>query len=102
MGDMIAQDFLLGAPQRRAHGRDLRDDVDAIAVVLDHAAEAADLALDAFEPLESGRLDIAAHGLYVPPGGICFKGHEKAAVAMGSQDTGSPHSGSPPSGAPQG
>jgi len=73
MGDMIAQDFLLRAAQRRTHGRDLRDDVDAVAIVFDHPVEAADLALDAFEPLERGSLDIVAHAPYIPPGGRCFK-----------------------------
>jgi len=33
--------------ERGLHGRDLRQDVDAVAVVLDHALDAADLALDA-------------------------------------------------------
>ncbi len=50
MRHMVAQDFLLDAAQRRAHRGDLRDDVDAIAVVLDHAGEPAHLALDAVEP----------------------------------------------------
>ena len=52
MRDVFAQDFLLGAPQRRTHGADLRDDVDAIAVVLDHAGKPAHLAFDPVEPLE--------------------------------------------------
>src|SRR5260370_37235424 len=80
MGDMIAQDFFFRAQKRRAHGRDLRDDVDAIAIVLDHPPKPADLALDAFEPLACRRLDILAHGLYIPRGGICFKGCGRAAV----------------------
>src|SRR6266545_1121925 len=46
MGDVILQNFLLGPPQRRAHRRDLRDDVDAIAVLLHHAGEPAHLAFD--------------------------------------------------------
>ena len=53
MRDVVAQDFLLDAAQRRAHRADLRDDVDAVAVVLDHAREAAHLALDAVEPFPS-------------------------------------------------
>jgi hypothetical protein len=73
MGDVIAQDLLLGAPQRGAHRRDLRDDVDAVAVVLDHAGEAADLPLDPVEPLETGRLDILAHAPYIPLPGTSFK-----------------------------
>ena len=73
VGDVIAQDFLLGAAQCRTHGRDLRDDVDAVAIVLDHPVEAANLALDAFEPLEGGSLDIVAHAPYIPPWGSHFK-----------------------------
>ena len=53
MGDVVAQDFLLDPAQRRAHRGDLRHDVDAIALVLDHAGEAAHLALDAVEPLRA-------------------------------------------------
>jgi hypothetical protein len=59
--DMIAQDFLFGPPQGGAHGRDLGDDIDAVAVVLDHAGEAADLPLDPLQPLEAGCLDLFAH-----------------------------------------
>ena len=73
MGDMIAQDFLLRAAQRRTHGRDLRDDVDTVAIVLDHPGEAADLSFDAFEPLERGSLDIVAHEPYIPLRGNGFK-----------------------------
>jgi hypothetical protein len=52
MGDMIAQDDFFRPSQRRTHGRDLGDDIDAIAIVLDHPPKASDLTLDAFEPLE--------------------------------------------------
>src|SRR5688500_2698684 len=38
--------------QRLRHRRDLRQDVDAVLLVLDHALKAAGLALDAAEPLE--------------------------------------------------
>jgi len=47
--DMVFQDFLLDPPQRRAYRRDLRDDVDAVAVTLDHAGDPAHLALDPVE-----------------------------------------------------
>jgi hypothetical protein len=49
MADMILQDLLLDPPQRRTHRRDLRDDIDAIAVALDHASDSAHLALDPAE-----------------------------------------------------
>ncbi len=71
--DMIAQHFLFDPTQRSAHGRDLRNDVDAIAVVLDHAREAADLTFDAAEPLQRGRLVLRVHGGYIPLPGIGFK-----------------------------
>src|ERR1043166_9928895 len=74
MGDVVAQDFLLGAAQRRAYRRDLRDDVDAVAVVFDHAGEPPHLPLDALQALEARRLDVLAHGGYIPPTGIRCKG----------------------------
>src|SRR5262249_37743226 len=51
MGDVVAQDFLLHAPKRGAHRRNLRHDVDAIAVLVDHAGDAAHLALDPAQAL---------------------------------------------------
>jgi P-type Cu+ transporter len=74
MGDVVAQDFLLGAAQRGAHGRDLGNDVDAVAVVFDHAGKPAHLPLDALQPLEAGSLDVLAHVLYIPPTGMWCKG----------------------------
>jgi len=47
--DMILQDLLLDAPQRRTHRRDLGEDVDAVAVTIDHAGDPAHLALDSAE-----------------------------------------------------
>ena len=70
MGDVIAQDLLLEAPQRGAHRRNLRDDVDAIAILIDHARDAAHLALDPVQALGAGRLDVFAHARYIPPQGI--------------------------------
>jgi hypothetical protein len=67
------RDLLEGA----LDGADLRDDVDAVAVFLDHALHAADLALDAAEPgdeLLLGRAIPACgggvgHALMIPPTG---------------------------------
>jgi hypothetical protein len=53
MRDVIAQDFLFGAAQRRANGSDLRDDIDAVAILFNHAGEATDLPLDSLKPLET-------------------------------------------------
>ena len=74
MGDVIGQDLILGSPQRGAHRRDLGDDVDTIAVVLDHAREPAHLALDPREPLEHRRLGIRLHAPDIPLRGTRFKG----------------------------
>jgi hypothetical protein len=43
---VIPQHFFLDAPERGTHGRDLSDYIDAVAVLVDHFGEAADLALD--------------------------------------------------------
>src|SRR5262249_45507737 len=67
MGDVIAQDLLLHAPHRRAHRRNLRHDVDAVAILVDHARDAAHLAFDPAQALGAGRLDVFAHARYIPP-----------------------------------
>jgi len=72
VGDMVAQDFLFQAPQRGADRGNLGHDVDAIAILLDHAGNAANLSLDAIEPLRTGLLDILSHAPYIPPTGIRF------------------------------
>jgi hypothetical protein len=46
MRDMVAKNFLLDSPKRRPDGRNLRHDIDAIAVFFDHANDSADLSLD--------------------------------------------------------
>ena len=70
MSDVVAQNLLLGASQCRAHGGDLGDNVNAVAVILDHAGEAADLAFDPAEPSKAGVLDLAFHAVYIPLPGI--------------------------------
>jgi hypothetical protein len=50
--DMVAQDFFLGASKRRPDRRNLRDDVDAIAIFFDHPNKTADLTLDSIKPLK--------------------------------------------------
>ncbi len=69
MRDMVAQHFLLDAAQRRAHGGNLRDDVDAIAVLLDHAREPAHLSFDPLQPFcRPGSWLPCACRLYTPTG----------------------------------
>ena len=71
MRDVIAQHLLLDPAQRGADRGNLRDDVDAIAILLDHAGEPPHLAFDSLEPLQARRLDLAAHPQYIPPTGMC-------------------------------
>src|SRR3954454_11131722 len=59
---VIPQHFFLDAAQRGAHRRDLRDDVDAVAILIDHLCQAADLALDPVEAFLAGCLDVFSHG----------------------------------------
>ena len=68
--DMIAQDFLLGTPQCGAHSRNLRNDVNAVAIFSDHARKAANLPLDSVQPLDARCLDALAHESYIPQVGI--------------------------------
>ena len=72
MADMVAQDLLLKPPQRRAHRRNLRDDVDAVAVLFHHARQAAHLAFDPVQSLDARRLDLFSHAV-IYPYGIGFK-----------------------------
>src|SRR5262249_19954737 len=72
MGEVVAQDFLLHSPQRGANRRNLRHDVDAIAVRFNHARDPAHLAFDPVQSLGAGRLDVFPHARYIPPYGIDF------------------------------
>src|SRR5690242_8937637 len=85
MRNVIAQHFLLDPAQRGAHRRNLGHDVDAIAIVIDHLRQAADLTLDAAEPLLHGSLDVLAHALYIPPRGMHFKSGEWITHSTGIQ-----------------
>ena len=46
---MISKDFFLQSSQRRSYGRDLRDDVDAVPVLVHHSGQPADLTFDPCE-----------------------------------------------------
>ena len=48
--------------ERRLHGVDLGQDVDAVAVFLDHPGQASDLAFDAVEPCQHRSFGIRLHG----------------------------------------
>ncbi len=70
---MISQNFLLSAPQRGADCRKLGHNIDAVAIVFDHARKAAHLALDPPQALEHRTLGKRSHEPYIPPRGICCK-----------------------------
>src|SRR6202022_2016392 len=66
MRHVISEHLFLDAPERGTHGRDLRDDIDAIAVLVDHFGQAADLALDPAQAFLTGCLDVFSHAAYIP------------------------------------
>jgi len=74
MRHMIPQHFFLDTAKRRAHRRNLRDDVNAVTVLVDHLGEAADLALDPAQAFLTGSLDVLTHAAYIPLQGMGFKG----------------------------
>ena len=53
MGDMVAQNLFLDAPQGGPHGCHLGHDVDAVTVLFDHAGDASHLPLDAVQALRA-------------------------------------------------
>jgi hypothetical protein len=73
MRDMVGKNLFLRATERGTRCRQLRDDIDAITVILDHARKPPHLAFDPFEAFEYRRLGIRSHATYIPPGGNCFK-----------------------------
>jgi P-type Cu+ transporter len=73
MRHVIAQDFLLHAAQGRAHGGNLRDDVDAVTVLVDHARESAHLTFDLVQTFLHRGLGFFLHRVYIPPQGIFRK-----------------------------
>lgn len=61
VADMIFQHGLLHTAERGPDGCDLRYHIDAIAVLLDHASEAPDLAFDFAETFEDICLGVHLH-----------------------------------------
>lgn len=64
MSDMVAQNLFLHASKRRACRRNLRNDIDAIPIFLDHPGKTADLAFNPIEPLKTGLLEVLVHTTY--------------------------------------
>ena len=61
MGHVIAQDLFFDLMQGRADGIDLRQYIHAIAIVIDHAEQSADLALDTLEACPHAPLGHVVH-----------------------------------------
>ncbi len=67
IGNMVTKELLLNTRQCRARGRDLRNNFDAVAVLLDHFRQAANLALNTVEPFDRCCLAVFPHErLYTP------------------------------------
>jgi hypothetical protein len=73
MRHVIPEHFFLDTPERGAHRRNLRDDIDAVAILIHHLGQAADLALDPAQAFLTGCLDVFAHALYIPLLGMGYK-----------------------------
>jgi hypothetical protein len=58
---VVTQNFFLDTSQCRAYGGDLRDDIDAVAIILDHAGEAADLTFNPAQALQAGGFRVFRH-----------------------------------------
>ena len=54
VGNVLLKHILLDPSERCASGRDLGDDVDAVAILFNHAGNAPHLSLDAVEAFEPG------------------------------------------------
>ena len=70
---VISEYLFLNAPKRSTYSRDLRDDIDAIAVLLDHLRQAANLPFDTAEAFLARRLDVFSHRAYIPLLGMSCK-----------------------------
>src|SRR5262249_59704518 len=73
MADMVAQHLVLDPLQGGARRGDLGQDVDAVAILLDHAGDAAHLSFDSIEPPQAGVPCIGLHPCHVPSRGIYVK-----------------------------
>src|SRR5215213_7725603 len=65
--DMVLEDLVLHAPECRPHRPDLGEDVDTVAILLDHARDPAHLALDPLQPVAAALLRVCSHSLVPYP-----------------------------------
>src|SRR5690606_11794681 len=82
---VVAHQLAAHAAQRLVHRRDLRHDVRAVAVLLHHALEPADLPLDAAQPLQIAVLDARVHRDGAPAALVSARGVSRAAAAHGDR-----------------
>jgi len=61
MAHMVSHDFLLGAAERPAHGRNLGDNVNAVTVFFNHADDTADLTLNSAQPFQDRGFCFISH-----------------------------------------
>jgi YHS domain-containing protein len=81
MGQVVSEHFFLDAPKRGPDRQDLGDNIDAIAVLVDHFGQAANLALDPAQAFSTGRLDVFSHDVYIPLQGMgCKRPAENATI----------------------
>lgn len=80
MRDVILQNSSLDLMKCRTGCADESEQVDAIAVILDHSKKATNLALDFLQPRGNFRLRSAVHNLTLPPQGIGDKSWTLIAV----------------------
>jgi hypothetical protein len=73
MRHVILQHLFLDAPERGSNRRYLRDDIDAVAILVDHLGQAADLAFDPAQAFLAGSLDVFSHPPYIPLEGMGCK-----------------------------
>jgi hypothetical protein len=73
MGNVILQNLLLNLQQGGTDSGDLRHNINAVAVFLDHTLQAADLSLDSRQPLCQFGFLIILHVDLIPPLGIPVK-----------------------------
>jgi hypothetical protein len=84
MCDVVLQNLGFYFFERGNHRLDLSDNVEAVALGLDHAGEAANLTFDAVETNQASFLRVALHGLmYTPLGYMKQQSHLSTISATG-------------------
>ncbi len=84
---VIAKDFLLDASQCGTHGGNLRYDIDAVAVLVNHSGKPAHLPFNSGQAFPGCILDVVAHVEYIPLPGTGYQplGRRKSHGRHGTQ-----------------